>query len=151
MHTPAQPWRSPRLCESLISRGIFFLAKPQRALRHAYPCAALAFSATLREPHFSRDVFSRQAAKGAKACTPLRSLGVLCAFARASFLAGYFILAKPQRTQRHAYPCAALAFSATPRPYSTASMIQSSMLRWSSEKLMATLYLWRLSSAKALR
>ena len=70
MHTPAQPWRSPRLCEGLISRGIFFLAKPQRALRHAYPQRSLGFSATLREPHFSWDIFSRQAAKGAKACTP---------------------------------------------------------------------------------
>ena len=112
MHIPAQPWRSPRLCESLISRGIFFLAKPQRALRHAYPqrslgvlrafardlllariyfldkplwalrhahpCAAFAFSATLREPHFPRDIF----------------------------------LAKPQRALRHAYPCGALASNA---------------------------------------
>ena len=185
MHIPAQPWRSPRLCESLISRGIFFLAKPQRALRHAYPQRSLGFSATLREPHFSWDIFSRQAAKGAKACTPpaqpLRSPR-LC---ESLISRGIFFLAKPQRALRHAHPCAALAFSAplreaffprdifsrqaakgtkaciplraalafsaTPRPYSTASMIQSSMLRWSSEKLMATLYLWRLSSAKALR
>ena len=51
------PLRSPRLCESLISRGIFFLAKPLWALRHAHPCAAFAFSATLREPHFPRDIF----------------------------------------------------------------------------------------------
>ena len=156
MHIPAQPWHSPRLCESLISRGIFFLAKPLRALRpaylqrslgvlrafarasflagyffakpqralrhalpcaalaisatlrephfsrdiflakplralrHAHPCAALAFSAPLREPHFSRDVFSRQAAKGTKTCTSLRSLGILRAFARGLFPAGYF-------------------------------------------------------------
>ena len=55
-----------------FSRGIFFLAKPQRALRHAHPCAALAFSAPLREAFFPRDIFSRQAAKGAKACILLR-------------------------------------------------------------------------------
>ena len=53
-----------------FSRGIFFLAKPQRALRHAHPCAALAFSAPLREAFFPRDIFSRQAAMGAKACIP---------------------------------------------------------------------------------
>ena len=112
MHIPAQPWRSPRLCESLISRGIFFLAKPQRALRHAYPQRSLGFSATLREPHFSWDIFSRQAAKGAKACTPpaqpLRSPR-LC---ESLISRGIFFLAKPQRALRHAHPCAAFAFSA---------------------------------------
>ena len=112
MHTPAQPWRSPRLCESLISRGIFFLAKPQRALRHAYPCAALAFSATLRETFFPRDISSRQAAKGAKACIlsaePWRSPR-LC---ESLISRGMFFLAKPQRALRPAHPCAALAFSA---------------------------------------
>ena len=112
MHTPAQPLRSPRLCESLISRGIFFLAKPQRALRHAHPCAALAFSAPLREPHFSRDILSRQAAMGAKACIapaqPWRSPR-LC---KRPFSRGIFFLAKPQRALRHAYPCGALASNA---------------------------------------
>ena len=109
------PWRSPRLCERPSSRGIFFLAKPLRALRHAYPCAALAFSATLRETFFPRDISSRQAAKGAKACIlsaqPWRSPR-LC---ESLISRGIFFLAKPLRALRHAYPCAALAFSATLR------------------------------------
>ena len=96
---------SAPLREPHFSRDIFF-AKPQRALRHALPCAALAFSAPLREAFFPRDVFSRQAVKGAKACTSLRSLGLLRDFARDVFSRGIFFLAKPQRALRHAHPSA---------------------------------------------
>ena len=67
---------------------------------------ALAFSAPLRETHFSRDIFSRQAAKGAKACISLRSLGVLRAFARDLFPVRIYFLAKPLRPLRHAHPSA---------------------------------------------
>ena len=112
MHTPAQPWRSPRLCESLISRGMFFLAKPLRALRHAHPCAALAFSAPLREAFFPRDISSRQAAKGAKACIPSAEPWRSPRLCESLISRGMFFLAKPQRALRHALPCAALAFSA---------------------------------------
>ena len=48
--------------------------------------------------------FSRKAAKIAKTYIPQRSLRALRAFARASLLAGYFFLAKPQRSQRPIYP-----------------------------------------------
>ena len=144
---PAEPLRSPRLCESLITRGILlFLAKPLRSQRPAYPCGAFAPSAPLREPHYSRDtfflakpqrsqrpiyprgifasfaplretffqrnIFSRQAAKIAKPCIPLRSLCALRAFARELLLLARILLAKPQRSQRPAYPCEAFAFSA---------------------------------------
>ena len=53
---------------TLLAR-IYFLARPLRAQRHAYPLSgALAFSAPLRETFFSRGYFFRQAAKGSKAC-----------------------------------------------------------------------------------
>ena len=39
---------------------------------HTWIVHSFAFSAPLREPHFSRDILSRQAAKGAKACILLR-------------------------------------------------------------------------------
>ena len=71
MHTLSGALASSAPLRETFSR-VFFLAKPQRAQRPAYPRGALAFSAPLREPHFSRDIFSRQAAKGAKACILLR-------------------------------------------------------------------------------
>ena len=37
LYTPAEPLRPLRLCEILINRGIFFLAKPPRSLSPAYP------------------------------------------------------------------------------------------------------------------
>ena len=80
---------SAPLREPHFSRDIF-LAKPQRALRHAYPQRSLGVLRAFARDLFPADFFSRQAAKGAKACIPLRSLGVLRDFARASFLAGCF-------------------------------------------------------------
>ena len=53
MHGSYIPLRSLRLCESLITRGIFFLAKPLRAQRPASPRGAFAFSVPLRETFFS--------------------------------------------------------------------------------------------------
>ena len=51
------PLRSPRLCESLISRGISFLAKPLRALRLAYPSAQPWRPPRLCERPSSRGIF----------------------------------------------------------------------------------------------
>ena len=150
MHTPAQPWRSPRLCERPFSRGIFLLAKPLRAQRHAYSQRSLGVLRAFARASFLAGYFFAKPQRALRHALPCAALAISATLREPHFSRDIF-LAKPLRALRHAHPCAALAFSTTPRPYSTASMIQSSMLRWSSEKLMATLYLWRLSSAKALR
>ena len=99
------PLRSPRLCESLISRGISFLAKPLRALRHAYPSAQPWRSPRLCERPFSReDIFSRQAAMGAKACIPSAEPWRSPRLCESPISRGIFFLAKPLRALRHAYP-----------------------------------------------
>ena len=98
------PLRSPRLCESLISRGISFLAKPLRALRHAYPSAQPWRSPRLCERP-SREFFFSPSRKGRKdlhtPAEPWRSPR-LC---ESPISRGIFFLAKPLRAQRHAYSC----------------------------------------------
>ena len=112
MHIPAQPWRSPRLCESLISRGIFFLAKPQRALRHAYPQRSLGVLRAFARASFLVGYFFSPSRKGRKGMHPPCAALAFSAPLREAFFPRDIFLAKPQRAQRHAYPCGALAFSA---------------------------------------
>ena len=101
---PKESLRPSRLCESLINRGIFFLAKPPRSLSPAYPSGAFAFFAPLRENnYYLRESFSlsRQNRKDlytpAEPLRPLRLCEIL-------INRGIFFLAKPPRSLSPAYP-----------------------------------------------
>ena len=108
-------WRERDLPASFVP----FLAKPPRSLRPIYPSEAFAPSAPLREPHYSRDAFFSPSRKDRKDLYTLRNLRALRAFARELLLLARILLAKPQRSQRPAYPCEAFAFSARLREKKT--------------------------------